>query len=67
MNVELHWVWGETGTTVPLVTHLIAERVYLANRVVVLTLTTSPRWPGRSSRRRWARIRYLLIAVTGHD
>ncbi|WP_218148136.1 ABC transporter ATP-binding protein [Lentzea xinjiangensis] len=37
MNVELHRVWRETGTTVLLVTHSIAESVYLANRVVVLT------------------------------
>ncbi|MET9226323.1 ABC transporter ATP-binding protein [Lentzea sp. NPDC003310] len=37
MNVELHRVWRETGTTVLLVTHSIAESVYLAGRVVVLT------------------------------
>ena len=37
MNVELHRVWRETGTTVLLVTHSIAESVYLANRVIVLT------------------------------
>jgi NitT/TauT family transport system ATP-binding protein len=37
MNVELHRIWLETGTSVLFVTHSIPEAIYLANRVVVMT------------------------------
>ena len=37
MNVELHRIWREAGTSVVFVTHSIPEAFFLANRVVVMT------------------------------
>jgi len=37
MNVEMNRIWRETGTTILLVTHSVAEAVYLGNRIVVMS------------------------------
>jgi NitT/TauT family transport system ATP-binding protein len=37
MNVEMNRIWRETRTTILLVTHSVAEAVYLGNRIVVMS------------------------------
>ncbi|MBR8744086.1 ABC transporter ATP-binding protein [Nocardiopsis sp. MG754419] len=54
MNVELRRIWEATGMTVVLVTHSVAEAVYLASRAVVM----GPR-PGRI-------IEEFTVGIPGH-
>lgn len=37
MNIELHNIWEQTGSTIVFVTHSIAEAVYLSTKVVVMS------------------------------
>ena len=37
MNLELHRIWKQTGTSVIFVTHSIAEAVFLSTRIVVMS------------------------------
>jgi NitT/TauT family transport system ATP-binding protein len=37
MNLELQRIWGESGITTVLVTHDVAEALFLADRIVVLS------------------------------
>jgi len=63
MNLELQRIWMETGRTIVLVTHSIAEAVFLGDRIVLL----SPR-PGRIDTLidvPFARPRSLALQSTG--
>lgn len=37
MNIELHNIWEQTGSTIVFVTHSIAEAVYLSTKVIVMS------------------------------
>ena len=49
MNLLIQEIWMETGKTIAFVTHSIAEAIFLADRVVVMSARPGP--ASRTSRR----------------